>query len=411
MHKWYNVLMRRVIFHVDVNSAFLSWEACYRLHTLGESEDLRLIPSAVGGDVSKRHGIILAKSIPCKAYGVQTGEPVVSALKKCPHLKLVEPHYDLYSRSSRAVMEMMSEYTDVVEQYSVDEAFMDMTGCLGKRKPVDVANELRKRIREELGFTVNIGISENKLLAKMASDFEKPDKTHTLWPEEIEKKMWPLPVGDLFFIGRSSQVKLASLGVSTIGELAHLDPEILYAHFKSHGYTMHNFANGIDDSAFEIEEGPNKGYGNSLTTPYDVTTEEIAFQYLLELSETVAARLREDGVKISTVTVSVRTSELVFYNHQMQLLNPTDLTSEIYEAACNCFHEMWDGEPLRQLGVRTTKVEEDTSRQLSLFGDVDYEKHKAAETAVDELRVRFGSDIITRASLMGKKVRWEREED
>lgn len=411
MHKWYNVVMRQVIFHVDVNSAFLSWEACYRIHTLGETEDLRLIPSAVGGDISKRHGIILAKSIPCKKYGVQTGEPVVSALKKCPQLKLVEPNYALYSRSSRAVMDMMGKYTDVVEQYSIDEAFMDMTGCCMGKDPVEVADELRNRIREELGFTVNIGVSENKLLAKMASDFEKPDKTHTLWPEEIEKKMWPLPVGDLFFIGRSSRARLASLGIGTIGQLAKTDPEILYAHFKSHGYTMHDFANGIDDSAFGVEEGPNKGYGNSLTTPYDVTTMETARQYLLELSETVAARLREDGVKISTVTVSVRTSDLVFYNHQMQLPNPTDITAELYEASCKCLEEMWDGEPLRQLGVRTTKVEEDTTRQLSLFGDVDYEKHKAAETAVDELRVRFGSDIITRASLMGKKARWDREED
>lgn len=402
--------MKRIIFHVDVNSAFLSWEACYRIHTLGETEDLREIPSAVGGDVSKRHGIILAKSIPSKKYGIQTGEPVVSALRKCPQLKLVPPNYALYNHSSEAVMRMMSQYTDTVEQYSVDEAFMDMTGCCGDRDPAAVADDLRCRIRDELGFTVNVGISSNKLLAKMAGDFEKPDKTHTLWPEEIPEKMWPLPVGDMFFVGRATQAKLARLGVTTIGELAGMDREILYAHFKSHGYTIHDFANGIDNSGFEIDEGPNKGYGNSLTTPADVTDIDLAKQYLLELSEIVAARLREDGVKVSTVTVHTRNTDLEFANHQMQLKNPTDLTREIYEAACICLEHMWQGEPLRQLGVRTSKVEEETSRQMSLFDDVDYEKNKAAETAMDELRERFGKDIVTRASLMGKKVRWNREE-
>jgi len=402
--------MKTIVFHVDVNSAFLSWEACYRLHTLGEGIDLREIPSAVGGDVSKRHGIILAKSIPAKKYGVQTGEPVVAALKKCPELKLVAPNYELYTRSSRSVMEMMREYTDRVEQYSVDEAFMDMTGCCADRDPKSVADELRERIKDELGFTVNIGISSNKLLAKMASDFEKPDKTHTLWPEEISSKMWPLPVGDLFFIGRATKAGLAKIGVRTIGQLARMDREILYSHFKSHGYVIHDFANGIDHSVFEMDEGPNKGYGNSLTTPVDVTTIEVARQYLLELSETVAARLREDGVKVKEVTVGVRSSELITQSHQIQLINPTDLTSEIFAAASKCLEAMWTGESLRQLGVRGGKVEEESSRQISLFDTTDYDKQKAAETAVDKLRVRFGSDIITRASLMGKKARWTRDD-
>ncbi len=402
--------MKTIVFHVDVNSAFLSWEACYRVHTLGETEDLRDIPSAVGGDVSKRHGIILAKSTSAKKYGVQTGEPVVSALRKCPQLRLVPPNYSLYNRSSHAAIALMQQYTDKVDQYSVDEAFMDMSACCEDRDPVELADELRVRMKQELGFTVNVGVSSNKLLAKMAGDFEKPDKTHTLWPEEVPLKMWPLPVGDLIFIGRATSAKLGKLGVRTIGQLAAMDRELLYAHFKSQGYFIHDLANGIDRSCFDMDIGPNKGYGNSLTTPMDVTTTEMAKQYLLELSETVAARLREEGVKIGEVTVGLRSSELITQSHQMQMLNPTDLTSEIYEAACKCFDCMWDGAPLRQLGVRTGKVEEESARQISLFDRTDYEKQKAAETAVDELRVRFGNDIITRGSLLGKQARWTRDD-
>ena len=398
--------MQEVIFHVDVNSAFLSWEAAYRVNVLGEKQDLRDIPSAIGGDIAKRHGIILAKSVPSKKFGIKTGEPVTQALKKCPELVLALPNYELYNRSSRATMKLLSEYTDRVEQYSVDEAFMNMTGCT--KDPVKTAYELKERIKNELGFTVNVGVSENHLLAKMAGDFEKPDKVHTLWKEEIPKKMWPLPVEDMFFIGRATAGKLKTLGVTTIGQLAKMDPVILIGHFKSQGNLMHKLANGIDDGLFGWDEGPNKGYGNSLTTPEDVTDVSIANQFLLELAETVSARLRADNVKISSISVSVRDCDLRWYSHQMQLKNSTDLTSEIYEAACICLKEMWDGYPLRQLGIRTSKVDTEATRQLNLFDPVDYDKQKKVENAVDELRERFGSDIITRASLLEKKARWER---
>ena len=401
---WYNVDMRqmsykKIIFHMDVNSAYLSWEAAYRIHEKGESIDLREIPSAVGGDVEKRHGIILAKSIPAKKFGVQTGEPVMAALKKCPELTLVRPNFSLYCRSSDAAMALLHEYTDKVEQYSIDEAFMDMTGCT--KDPVATADEIRRRMREELGFTVNVGVAENKLLAKMASDFQKPDKTHTLWREEIPAKMWVLPVEDLFFIGRSTAPKLAAMGIKTIGQLAATDREVLYSHFKKHGYVIHDFANGIDNSALDLDtEGPNKGYGNSLTTPVDITEIEDAKPYLLQLAETVSARLREDHVKISVVAVSIRDCDLVFYNHQMKLRNATDLTAEIYEAACQCLAEMWSGYPLRHFGIHTSKVELDSTRQISMFDTHDYAKQKKAEDAVDELRERFGKDIVKRASLM-----------
>ena len=204
----------RTIFHIDVNSAFLSWEAVYRINFLGEERDLRNMVSAIGGDVEKRHGIILAKSIPAKKYNIRTGESILEARQKCPHLLIMPPDYDLYESCSEAFMEILREYSDMVEQYSIDEAYIDVTDAMGLySSPVDLASKIKDRIRDKLGFTVNIGISTNKLLAKMASDFTKPDRVHTLYPEEIPVKMWPLPVGDLFYVGRASQKKLYKLGI------------------------------------------------------------------------------------------------------------------------------------------------------------------------------------------------------
>jgi len=387
--------MKQVIFHVDVNSAFLSWEACYRLHHLGGKQDLREIVSAVGGDQEKRHGIILAKSIPAKKYHIQTGETVVSAKQKCPELVLVPPNYDLYNRSSKALIRILGDYTDRIEQYSIDEAFLDMTGCCSD--PEEKAHEMRNRIRNELGFTVNIGISENKLLAKMASDFAKPDRVHTLWRHEVPKKLWPLPVGDLFYVGHSTLKKLSNLGIRTIGELAVMDPALLRGHVKSHGQLIWQYANGLDDSPVIDIPPAAKGYGNSLTTPQDVQDPELAKKYLLSLSETVSARLRADGVKISMVSISLRDWDLRFYGHQITLSVPTDLTIEIYRAVCRCFDEVWDGIPLRHLGVHTGRVSRDDFRQIQMFDKVDYEKARKLECAVDSIRKRYGMDSIKRA--------------
>ena len=387
--------MKRVIFHVDVNSAFLSWEACYRLHHLGGKQDLREIVSAVGGDQEKRHGIILAKSIPAKKYHIQTGETVVSAKQKCPELVLVPPNYDLYNRSSKALIRMLGNYTDKIEQYSIDEAFLDMTGCCSD--PEEKAHEMRNRIRNELGFTVNIGISENKLLAKMASDFAKPDRVHTLWRHEIPKKLWPLPVGDLFYVGHASLKKLSNLGIRTIGELAAMDPALLRGHMKSHGQLIWQYANGLNESPVIDIPPAAKGYGNSLTTPQDVQDPELAKKYLLSLSETVSARLRADGVKISMVSISLRDWDLRFYGHQITLSVPTDLTIEIFTAVCRCFDEVWDGIPLRHLGIHTGRVSRDDFRQIQMFDKVDYEKARKLECAVDSIRKKYGMDSIKRA--------------
>lgn len=390
--------MKRVIFHIDVNSAFLSWEACYRIHHLGGTQDLRNLVSAVGGDQEKRHGIILAKSIPAKQYKIQTGETVVSAKQKCPGLILVPPNYDLYTRSSKALVKLLGEYSDRIEQYSIDECFLDMTGCCAD--PTQTAYEIKDRVRRELGFTVNIGVSENKLLAKMASDFEKPDRVHTLWRSEIKEKMWSLPVGDLFYVGHSSQQRLRNLGIFTIGELAAMDPAILRSFMKSQGVLIWQYANGIDESEVINVPPPAKGYGNSLTTPRDVTDREIAKQYLLSLAETVSARLRADGVKIGVVSISLRDWNLQFCGHQITLSVPTDLTLEIYEAACKCFDELWDGTPLRHLGIHTSRVSTDSCRQIQMFERIDYEKVHKMEAAVDGIRRRYGADSIKRACFL-----------
>lgn len=394
--------MRKIIFHIDVNSAFLSWEASDRKRRGLDEPDLRDIPSAIGGDKSKRHGIILAKSTLAKKYGVKTGESIVEALKKCPELVIVPPNHELYSECSRAFMDILRDYTPDIEQYSIDEAFMDMTGTerlFGE--PVKAAQNIKNRIRDELGFTVNVGISDNKLLAKMASDFEKPDKVHTLYVDEIKEKLWPLPVGDLLYVGKSTVNSLAKLGIHTVGELATTDVKILVSNLKKQGEAIWRFANGLDMSMVETEPEANKGYGNSTTIPFDVSDEGTAKMVLLSLSEKVAARIREDGVVAESVSVTIKDFMLQKCSHQMILENKTNITSEIHEAACKLFDELWDGTPIRLLGVQVGKVSNDTvSRQISLFDDTDYEKLEAVDKAIDKIRSKYGNGAIKRAVFM-----------
>lgn len=405
-------MKENIIFHVDVNSAFLSWTAVNLLKEARSTEptdviDIRTIPSAIGGDQSKRHGIILAKSIPAKAYGIHTGEPVTDAMRKCPKLQLFDSDYKLYQKNSKAFMEILRSYSPTVEQYSIDEAFVDMTGMESLfGKPVDAAQRMKKQIKEELGFTVNVGISNNKLLAKMASDFEKPDRVHTLFPDEIQKKMWLLPVRDLFFVGHAAENTLKNLGIHTIGELAQSDPEIIKSHLKKHGETIWQFANGIDVSTVEKETAANKGYGNSTTVAFDVSDLSMARKVLLSLAETVGKRLRNHNVKIEVVSVEIKDFEFRKQSHQKILSKPTNTTNQIYEAACELFIELWDGTPLRLLGIQTSRVsDEDQPYQMSLF-DLDEEQSKSSEKmkkldeAVDNIRDRYGLDSIQRASFL-----------
>ncbi|MEG0987755.1 MAG: DNA polymerase IV [Clostridium sp.] len=393
--------MEQVIFHVDVNSAFLSWEAVYRLSEPGETRDLREAICAVGGDSSMRHGVILAKSIKAKQFGVQTGESIMEARKKCPDLEIVAANHELYKKMSEAFIELLREYSPHVEQYSIDEAFVDMTGMEALfGTPKQAADRIRERIYKELGFTVNIGVSNNKLLAKMASDFKKPNLVHTLFPEEIEKKMWPLPVGELFFVGDATEKKLKEMGITTIGDLAGTDQKFITSHLKKHGELIWNFANGRGLDVVETEPPDHKGYGNSTTIAFDVTDADTARMVLLSLADTVAARLRSHHVKAEVISVTIKNYRLETASHQMVLRTPTNITAEIHQVACRLFEELWDGTPIRLLGIQTTRMKEEGARQMSIFDDTDYEKLEKMDKAVDSIREKFGADSVKRASFL-----------
>ena len=395
-------MAERVIFHVDANSAFLSWTAAYKVKVLGEELDIRTVPSVVAGDKESRHSIILAKSVPAKKFGIQTGEPLFQALEKCPDLIVVQPDYELYVEASRHFVAMLRRFSPVVEQYSIDEAWVDMTGT--ERlwgSPRLAAEKMRRMIWEELGFTVNVGISSNKLLAKMAGDFEKPNKVHTLFPEEMASKFWPLPVRDLFLVGAATERKLKLLGIYTIGDLAKADPHLLKRRLGKHGETIWHFANGRNADAVAPEPAENKGYGNSTTTARDVTTHADAYQVLLSLCETVGMRLRKDNKCGSCVSIHLRTHEFQHCSHQTVLHGATNITTELFDAACRLFDEAWDGvTPLRQLGVQVTRLSSEPYQQFDFFSGMtprQYERKLRLDETVDSLRDRFGEDIIRRA--------------
>lgn len=390
------------IFHIDVNSAFLSWEAAYRVNTLGDQTDLRDIASAVGGDQKQRHGIILAKSIPAKQYNIQTGEPIASALKKCPNLTIVPPRFDIYVKSSREFMSILYKYSPKVEQYSIDEAFCDMTGTEQLYgSPISFATKLKDEIFHSLGFSVNIGISTNKLLAKMASDFKKPNLVHTLFPEEIPTKMWPLPVGDLFFVGKSTEKKLLTLGIKTIGDLAHTDPSILSSHLKKHGEFIWNYANGIDPSPVSDTSSDSKGYGNSTTLSHDITDNNIANTILLSLCETVCTRLRMDKTKATCISVSITDYNFITTSHQSTLFSSTNSTDEIFFVVSQLFSKLWDFHtPIRGLGVQTSKVTKNEYTQYNLFDADKFERLSKLDKAVDNIREKYGDNSIMRACFL-----------
>lgn len=389
--------MKRLIFHVDVNSAFLSWEAANRV-SKGEN-DIRLIPSAIGGDREKRTGVVLAKSILAKKFGIKTGEPIAMALRKCPQLYLAKPNFKLYEASSRAFMDICREYAPVVEKYSIDECFLDMSGTEKiYPDPISIANKIRERIKKELGFTVNIGIGSNKLLAKMASDFEKPDKTHTLFEWEVAEKMWPLPVRELFTIGASTAEKLEKARIATIGDLARLDIALLRSLVGvKFGDQLHEFANGIDNS--EVSENPEKakGYSNSTTLEKDVVNMDDAYKILLALADITATRMRADGARAFCVSVTIRTNDFKDRSHQRKLNEATDITNEIFEVCKSLFYELWDRKtPLRLLGVALTNITYENNVQLSLFDDGQKEKSRALDKTIDSIRNKFGADVIVR---------------
>lgn len=422
--------MENIIFHIDVNSAYLSWTAV-KLLRQENSVDIRTIPCIIGGDKEKRHGIVLAKSIPAKKFGIATGEPVVDAFRKCPNLMIVPPEHDYYHEQSKKFINILKEYTPDIEQVSVDECYLDFTGIQKKfSSPVEAANIIKDRIREDLGFTVNIGISNIKVLAKMASDFEKPDKVHTLFANEIQTKMWPLPVGELYMAGKSSVVTFHKLGIYTIGQLAKTPVNVLEYHLKSHGRMLWEYANGMDSQIVETEKEEAKGIGNSTTLATDVSDIEEIQKVLLMLSDKVAGRIREAGQKAQVVCVEIKYSDFSKVSRQSTVEKPVSTSGEIYQLSCRLFEEIWTGKPVRLLGIRTGKLlDEAEPEQMNLFDlgmkvhdeieknngcqntNGNYkmrsgaempsrEKLQKLEAALDSIKKKYGEAAISRASLM-----------
>ncbi|WP_312043945.1 DNA polymerase Y family protein [Anaerotignum sp.] len=392
----------RTIFHIDVNSAFLSWSAVKMLKE-GGMLDLRTVPSAVAGDSESRRGIILAKSNPAKKYGISTGEPKGFALQKCPQLICVPPDFSLYTRNSEEMFRILSQYSDRVEPFSIDEGFLDYTGMehlFGT--PLEGAAKIKEQIKKELGFTVNIGISVNKLLAKMAGELEKPDKIITLYPEELAKKLWPLPVEEMFMVGRKTAPRLKKMGIRTIGELAKYPVALLEKEFNSYGRMLNAYANGIDDTSVAHVETVQevKSVGNSTTIPYDVEEREEAYKILLSLSETVSMRLREGKFCAREIGVVIKTTDFQVYSHQTKLLNAIDCTNAVYETAKKVFDEAWKKEPIRHLGIRAGHLCSDECIQLSIL-DEDWSRQKQADAAMDILRGKYGRETVVRSTFIG----------
>ncbi len=393
-----------IFFHIDVNSAFLSWTALDMLEK-GDTVDIRTIPAIVGGDTNTRHGIVLAKSIPAKAYGIRTAEPVVNAFRKCPNLTMVPPDHHMYQERSQRLMQFLSQICPDIQQVSIDECYMDYTPIAGKyTSPEAAAHNIKDSVFEQFGFTVNVGISDRKVLAKMASDFKKPNLVHTLYSQEISTKLWPLPVSSLFMCGHSSVEALRKLGILTIGDLAHSDPEILQSHLKSHGQTLWEYANGIDASSIVAEPVKMKGIGNSTTLTTDAVTKEEAYHTLLALAESVGRRVRASHELAGMVSTEIKYASFQSVSHQTTLEIPSASTDVIYQTACRLFDELWNGKPIRLLGIRTSKLVPDTEpRQMTLF-ELQEETPKSQklqklDTALDSLRDKYGKDIIKRGSL------------
>lgn len=365
-----------VIFHIDVNSAYLSWTAVEQLKN-GAKTDLREIPSIIGGDRKARRGVVLAKSVPAKKYGIRTGEPVVNAFRKCPDLVMEQPDHKMYKRYSDKLMEFLRGLTPDIEQVSVDECYMDFARLASRfHSPVEAAFQIKDEIYQRFGFTVNIGVSSVKVLAKMASDLAKPNRVHTLFPEEIQVKMWPLPLSELYMAGHSSVDTLKKLEIYTIGDLARADLSLVELHLKSHGRRLWEFANGIDGSRVEPEQAEAKGIGNSTTLARDAVTEEEAKEVLGRLARSVGGRLRAAGQRAGSLTVEIKYYDFGTSSHQRQLVRDTNSDTDIYAEAVRLFRELWDGRPIRLLGIRSSKLAgEAEPEQLSIF-DI---RHKGEE--------------------------------
>lgn len=414
-----------IIFHIDVNSAYLSWTAVKLLKEAAKDEkkiDIRNIPAIIGGDREKRHGIVLAKSISAKKFGIVTGEPIANVLQKCPNILIVPPEHGYYNEQSHKLMNLLRTFTPDIEQVSVDECYMDFSGIQNEYpSPLACAYKIKDTVKEKLGFTVNVGISDVKVLAKMASDFTKPDKVHTLYRREIKEKMWQLPVEELYMAGKSSVNTLHKLGIYNIGQLATSPEYILEAHLKKHGKILWEYANGIDKSVVNTKREELKGVGNSITLPYDLDNMEEIEKILLQLSEKVAGRLRKGKQMAKTVAVEVKYNDFIKASRQTTLDRCTDSGTEIYQLSKELFRELWEkdgNKSVRLLGIRTANLEEQgaleqmsimdimaqtTNKQQNATTNISREKMKKLDKALDAIKNKYGEDKIKRASLLAEQ--------
>lgn len=393
----------RVILHSDCNCFYASVEMLHR-------PECRHVPMAVGGDPEARHGIVLTANYIAKRYGVKTGMALWQARQVCPDIVFVPPRMDLYLRFSRMAHEIYADYTDLLEPYGIDESWLDVTeSCSLKGDGLSIAKEISNRMKSELGITVSIGVSYNKIFAKLGSDYKKPDAITTMGRDEYRTKAWNLPVSDLLYVGRSTNRKLQLLGIKTIGDLAKADERIIRSHLGKMGNVLMAFANGLDDSPVRKEntDAPIKSIGNSTTTPRDLENNRDVEIIIYALAESVAARLRDNGFKCKTVEITVRDNELYHFSRQKKVANVTNITGEIADAAYELFLENYSWEhPIRSMGIRGCDlVTDDYSEQLSLFSDYEYrEKQMKMDEAVDSIRHRFGYYSVQRGLMYHDKV-------
>ena len=395
--------MGRIIMHIDVNNAFLSWSAIDLLNN-GYKYDIRDSYAVIGGDEKSRSGIVLAKSMPAKKLGIYTSETLYSARKKCPALKTYPPNYSFYIEMSNKLFELLSKYTPDIEVASIDECYLDYTPVKHLYgDELEFAKKIQKEIYNNLKFTVNIGIANNKLCAKMASDFEKPYKIHTLYDYEVKNKMWPLPVGELFGVGKKSSQKLIDLGIITIGDLAVADSDWLYKYFKNQSIYMINSANGIDNSSVISETEQLKGIGNEITLDHDVNSKKELEQYLLYLSDKVARRLRNTNRYCYVVAIVLKDKYFKRMSRQRKLTNPTNSSEEIYNTCISILNEI-EEISVRLVGVRLNQLVDKCPHQVSLFEDLN-EVHTVSELdkTMDRLKNKYGSNIVKKAVLANVK--------
>ena len=395
----------KIIMHIDVNNAFLSWTAVFRLKQ-GEKVDIRNTYAIIGGDEKSRHGIVLAKSMPAKKRGVVTAETIYSAKKKCPNLEVYPPNYSFYKKMSDSMFNLIRTYSPDIEQMSIDECFLDYTPVKHLYgDEVKFAYDLKKRMKDELGFTVNVGIANNKLCAKMASDFSKPYKVHTLYANEVFSKMWPLNVDDLFGIGRQTALKLHKLNINTIYDLAHTDRNFLYKYFKNQAVDMIDRAWGRGSDVVKSEADAPKGIGNEVTLKKNIFDKDKLKPYLLALAENVSLRLRKEEKYAYVVVVTVKDRFFKRFSHQKKLVNATQLTEEVYKVSCEILNEMNIDDGIRLIGIRLDKLTDSSIHQVSLFEDLKVrEGNNELEKTVDKLKEKYGFKIIKKAGQMDKRI-------